>query len=123
MHVELSMGRLVRAWELSYIPGSQRLVREGGVVASMRMFSAIFTTLILSAFIAGVGWAQQTPMTTEQPAVSQSVSTAALPKIDSGDTACTSKKCPGDDHAEFHHHGTDLRAVGALGLQPRLWPR
>jgi hypothetical protein len=26
------------------------------------------------------------------------------------------KKCLGDDYAEFHHHGTDLSPVGALGL-------
>jgi len=56
-------------------------------VASTRTFSAIFTILILSAFITGISWAQQAPMTTEQPAVSQSVSTATPPKIDSGDTA------------------------------------
>jgi ammonium transporter, Amt family len=56
-------------------------------VASTPTFSAVFMTLILSACITSVGWAQQAPMTTEQPAVSQAVSTAAPAKIDSGDTA------------------------------------
>jgi len=56
-------------------------------VASTRTFSAIFTILILSAFITSIGWAQQAPLTTGQPAVSQSISPAPPPKIDSGDTA------------------------------------
>jgi ammonium transporter, Amt family len=56
-------------------------------VASTRTLSTAFTTLIFSAIIIGIVWAQPAPMTAEQPAVTQPVSAAAEPKIDSGDTA------------------------------------
>ncbi|MGH8067030.1 MAG: ammonium transporter [Candidatus Entotheonellia bacterium] len=56
-------------------------------MASTRTLSAVFTTLILSAIIIGIVWAQPAPLTAEQTAVSQPVSAAAEPKIDSGDTA------------------------------------
>jgi ammonium transporter, Amt family len=56
-------------------------------VTSTRTFSAIFTTLILSAIITGIVWSQPAPMAAEQPGVSPPVAAAAEPKIDSGDTA------------------------------------
>ncbi len=56
-------------------------------MTSTRTFSAILTTLILSAFMTGMVWAQPAPMAAEQPAVPQPVAAAAEPKIDSGNTA------------------------------------
>src|SRR5262245_22378686 len=56
-------------------------------MTSTRTFSGILTTLMLSACIIGIAWAQPAPMTVEPPAVSQPVSATAEPKIDSGDTA------------------------------------
>jgi Amt family ammonium transporter len=56
-------------------------------VISLRTLSAIFTALILSTLLTGIGWTQPTP-TTEQPSsVAQSISPTVEPKIDSGDTA------------------------------------
>jgi Amt family ammonium transporter len=63
------------------------LKKKEEAVASTRTLSAVFTTLILSAIITGLVWAQPAPMAAEQPAVSQPASAAAEPKIDSGDTA------------------------------------
>jgi Amt family ammonium transporter len=62
-------------------------LKKEEAVASTRTFRAIFTILIFSALITGMVWAQPAPMTAEPPAVSQPVSAAAEPKIDSGDTA------------------------------------
>jgi Amt family ammonium transporter len=63
------------------------LKKKEAAVASTRSFSAIFTSLILFALITSLGWAQQAPMTTEQPTISQPISAAVQTKIDSGDTA------------------------------------
>jgi Amt family ammonium transporter len=63
------------------------LKKKEEAVASTRTLGAVFTTLILSAIIIGIVWAQPAPMTVEQPTVSQPASATAEPKIDSGDTA------------------------------------
>jgi Amt family ammonium transporter len=56
-------------------------------VASMRMLKVVFIALIVPIWLASFSWAQPAPTPAQQPAGAQTVSEAAPPRIDSGDTA------------------------------------
>src|SRR4051794_26513070 len=61
---------------------SRQIGTQEGSVTMMRMWHAIVRALVVSIMVVSVGGAQPAPITGES-----SVSTAALPQIDSGDTA------------------------------------
>ena len=126
-------GQIERHADSRYDLQADAELKKETLMASLRTLGAIFTALILSAMVAGIAgpnpsqyhrnnlWWLHNQDRFRRYCLAADVFSSSATHDRTRLSAVlwwygAAEKCPGDNHAELHHHGADLSTMGALGL-------